>query len=222
MERPPAQGRKAAIREEQEAKILAAAEEVFGQYGLHGATMAMVAERAGVPKPNVHYYFKSKEELYLTLLARVLRTWLAVADTLDAAEEPAAALEAFVRAKLAFSREHPLASKVFANEIINGAPYLLPLLRGELREFVEAKAAVFEQWMAAGKMRRVEPRHLLFLLWAMTQTYADFHDQIVAVLGRRELSDADYAAAIETILTLVLEGLGVRGQSAEPAQRRPR
>ena len=211
VERVRTTGRKAYIREEQESKILAAAEQVFGQFGLQGATMALIAERAGLPKPNVHYYFRSKEELYRVLLQEVLQTWLTVADTLNIEQAPVQALTAFVRAKLRFSRERPLASKVFANEIISGAPHLMPLLRGSVREFVDAKAAVFSHWIASGQLRPagfVDPRHLLFLLWAMTQTYADFQVQMTAVLNHEHLTNEDYQAAEDTILTLLLRGLG--------------
>ncbi len=63
---------KPSIRQENERVILAAAEAVFAEQGFGGATMAAIAARAGVPKPNVHYYFPTKEKLYRAVVERVL------------------------------------------------------------------------------------------------------------------------------------------------------
>ena len=192
-----------------EASILAAAERVFAESGFAGASMARIAEAAGLPKANIHYYFGTKEGLYRAVLTNILRLWLDAADAFARKNDPAGAIGTYVRAKMAWSRDRPHASRVFANEILHGAPFLRTYLETELRSRVEQKSRIVEGWIAAGLMRRLDPRHLFFMIWATTQTYADFAVQIDAVLGTGGLDDAGFERATEEVVRLVLAGCGL-------------
>jgi TetR/AcrR family transcriptional regulator len=203
--RPPGSKRLA-----NEARILKAAEEVFAAAGFAGARTAAIAQRAGVPKANLHYYFGTKEALYRRLLETILEVWLGMGDSIRPEADPAQAFAAYIAAKVEHSRRRPHASKVFANELLHGAPQLRGYFRHELRRWVAAKAKVIEGWVAAGRMAPVETRHLFFVIWAMTQTYADFDVQIAAVLGRRRLAARDYQAAAALVTRLVLRGAGLQ------------
>ena len=198
------------IRAANEDRILRAAEAVFAERGFAGATTSAIAERAGLPKANVHYYFRTKEVLYRAVLANILELWLESADVIREGADPAEALATYIDAKIRYSRERPNASKVFASELLHGAPHLLDYLRTELRDFVAAKAAVMDGWIAAGRMAPISPRHLFFLIWAATQTYADFDCQVAAVLDRETVGEDDFAAATGVVTGLVLRGCGVR------------
>lgn len=189
--------------------LLGAAERVFARAGFNGATTAAIAAAAGVPKANLHYHFGSKHELYHEVLARTLHDWLVPMDGLVAEAEPRAALAAYIRAKMAMSAERPDASRVFANELLHGAPVLGELMRTELRAMVKKKARVIDGWVAAGRMAPVDATHLFFTIWAATQTYADFDVQVRAVLGRVRLSGRDHERAAEHVVTLVLRGCGL-------------
>jgi TetR/AcrR family transcriptional regulator len=203
------EGRGGRIRREQEAAILKAAERVFARAGFQGATMAEIALQAGLPKSNLHYYFGTKAEVYRAVLANILRLWLAETDRLTAAADPREALAHYVEAKMRLSAERPDASRVFANEVLHGAPQIGGFLKSELRTLVTDKAEVIEGWIAAGKMAPVDPTHLFLSLWALTQTYADFETQVCAVLGGANLGPADYRRATEHVLNLVLRGCGL-------------
>lgn len=200
---------KGQIRQANEALILAAAERVFAGAGFGGATMAAIAKAAGLPKANLHYYFGSKQELYRIVLARTLQDWLAPTHGITPEADPRAAIEAYIRAKMALSAQRPHASRVFANELLHGAPVVKTLLATELRALVRAKAAVIDGWIAAGRMAPVDSVHLFFTLWAATQTYADFEVQVSAVLGRTKLSAQDHARATEHVVSLILRGCGL-------------
>ena len=189
--------------------ILAAAERVFARAGFNGATTAAIAEAAGVPKPNLHYHFGSKNELYREVLSRTLHDWLVPMDGLEPEADPRAALEAYIRAKMAMSAERPDASRVFANELLHGAPVLGEAMRSELRAMVRRKAKVIDAWIASGRMANVDSTHLFFTIWAATQTYADFDVQVRAVLGREEMSPRDHARASEHVVALLLRGCGL-------------
>lgn len=211
----PAGGR---TRRLNEAKILAAAEAVFAEAGYNGASMQAIAERAGLPKANLHYYFGTKETLYRTLLSRILDMWVEAFDHIEADRDPADALTAYIRDKMTWSRTRPLASKVFANEVVHGAQQIEGYLSEKLRRTVEEKAEVIRGWIAAGRMADVDPRHLFFVLWAATQTYADFGAQVSAVLGRDRLEPRDWEAATDEVTRIVLRGCGLTPPSAEATE----
>jgi TetR/AcrR family transcriptional regulator len=198
------------IRRENETRILEAAERVFADTGLAGATMAQIAQVAGLPKANLHYYFGTKEQLYQAVLTGILELWLDATDTIHQESDPAEALAGYVRAKMLHSRQRPLASKVFANELLSGAPFLTHYLEIELRQRVEAKSRIIAGWIADGRMTSLDPRHLFFMLWGMTQTYADFAVQIRAVLEVETLSDAAWDEATSEVVDFVLRGCGIR------------
>lgn len=197
------------IRQANRERILSAAEKVFARAGFNGATMAAIAEGAELPKANLHYYFGSKHDLYREVLAGTLRDWLVPMDVMTAEAEPAEALTSYIRAKMAMSAERPDASRVFANELLHGAPVLGDLMRSELRKHVERQAKVIRGWIAAGRMAEVDVEHLFFTIWAATQTYADFDVQVRAVLGRSKLTRRDHERATVHVVSLVLRGCGL-------------
>ena len=197
------------IRQVNEARILGAGERVFARAGFNGATMVAIADEAGLPKANLHYYFGSKLELYRAVLARTLHDWLAPMQAISADAEPREALATYIRAKMAMSQQRPDASRVYANELLHGAPVVGELLRTELRAVVREKAAVIDSWVAAGRMATVDATQLFFTIWAATQTYADFDVQVRAVLGRDALGPTDHERATAHVVGLILRGCGL-------------
>lgn len=197
------------IRQANELVILVAAEKVFARAGFAGATMAAIALGSGLPKANLHYYFGSKEVLYRAVLAQILNDWLLPTGCITPDAEPRMAIEEYIRAKMALAKERSDGSKVFANELLHGAPVIKELLATELRDLVQRKAGVIQGWVASGRMADVNGVHLFFTIWAATQTYADFDVQISAVLGRSSLGARDHAKATEHVVSLILRGCGL-------------
>jgi TetR/AcrR family transcriptional regulator len=209
--------RRTRIQEENEEKILDAALEVFSTWGFRGATVDQIAALAGMTKPNLLYYFRRKEDIYLAVLNRTHEMWLEPLEHLDPEGDPAQEVAAYIDRKLEMSRDNPKASRLFAMEIIQGAPILRPVLEGRLRHLVDRKAAVIRAWIAAGKIAPVDPHHLIFMIWAATQTYADFETQIRAVLGPRAEGPLHFAAARATLEQVFLGGLNGEGRRAGPS-----
>jgi TetR/AcrR family transcriptional regulator len=197
------------IRKATMAHIVTTSEKVFAQAGFNGVSMADLAKAAELPKPNLHYYFGNKEGLYRAVLANILSVWISATDHILPDNDPVEALSHYVRSKIALSKDRPHASRVFANEILHGAPQLRSFLANDLRALVKEKTRVFDQWAERGLMDKVNAPHLLFAIWAMTQTYADFEAQIGPVLGVAKMGDAVYEDGAETIIKLVLQGCGV-------------
>ena len=202
-------GQKTRNRAGQQGAILAAAERVFAGAGFGGATMQAIADAVGLPKPNLHYYFGSKRALYQAVLERTLSEWLVPADTIVAEAEPREALERYIREKMRQSFTRPYASRVWANELLHGAPELRGTLVRKLRPLMRRKAAVIEQWIAQGRMAPLDSMHLFFTIWAATQTYADFEVQVCAVLGRDALDREAQEEATQHVVSLILRGCGL-------------
>jgi len=207
------------IGRENLARILTAAERVFAETGFGGATMAEIAARAGLPKANLHYYFGTKEELYRAVLDDILAVWLAPARAIRPESEPATAIADYVRAKIEASRTRPHASRVFANEVLHGAAQIEGFLSRDLRELVEAKAAVLDGWIAAGRMAPVDTRHFFFMVWALTQHYADFAVQVRLVLDKARLDRKDWDHIAGEVTRMVLRVAGLAEAGTGPAQR---
>ena len=191
------------IQKKNHAAILKAGLEVFSQFGFRGSTIDQVAETAGLSKPNLLYYFPSKEAIYTALLSQLLENWLEPLKALDRDGDPVEELLAYARRKLAMSQHFPQESRLFANEIIQGAPRIGDVLSGELKVLVDETAQVIDAWVAAGRIKPVNPYHLIFSIWALTQHYADFAVQVRAIMSDQDPFDSA-GEYLETLLRRLL------------------
>jgi len=198
------------IRKKNKALILATAKIEFVTHGFSGASMKRIAEKANIPRPNLHYYFKNKEDLYNQLLREILDVWNKRFDNLNEDQNAREALTAYIRAKVTYSKDDPMASRIFASEIIHGAPHLQEYLQTELKEWIANKVNVIQSWISQKQMDPINPHHLLFLIWGATQHYADFDSQIVAIMEKDKLNDNDYEAVITSLTQIILTGCGVK------------
>ena len=202
--------RRLRLTESKRSAILDAALAIFSRFGLHGTSLDQVASMADVSKTNLLYYFASKEELYISVLRQLLEVWLRPLRGFSVEQDPVQAISEYIRVKLELSRDHPAESRLFCLEIIQGAPLLLGELEQPLRDIVEAKVAVIQAWIDAGKLAPVEPHHLIFSLWATTQHYADFRTQIDAVTGKTLDDPQFFSEVLENLQGLVLNGIRPR------------
>lgn len=204
----PERRRKAHIRQLNEAHLLACAEAVFAERGFEGASTALIAERAGLPKANLHYYFPTKLALYRRVLDDIFEEWHRAADTFDVGDDPITSLSGYVRAKMDLSRRRPLGSKVWANEIISGAAHMQDILKQRVKPWMETRIAQIDSWIARGLLEPVDPKTLLFMIWATTQHYADFDAQIQALAGKRALSATAFDASADEVVKMILRACG--------------
>lgn len=198
------------IQAKRRARILEAALDVFSTHGFRGATIDQIAEAADMSKPNLLYYFRSKEAIHQELIQRLLDDWLQPLRDLDPAGDPLAELRAYIRRKIEMSRDFPREGRLFTNEILQGAPHTLGMLQDVLKPLVDEKVQVIESWMIAGHIVRTDPYHLIFSLWATTQHYADFDVQVRAVLGPERDGDGRFEDAARFLEQLYLNGLAPR------------
>ena len=164
-------------------RILEAALDVFSKHGYRGATLDQIAEASGLSKPNILYYFGGKEDIHVTLLNQLMETWLDPMEEIDPEGEPLEELLRYVHRKVQMSFEYPRESRLFANEVLQGAPRMSPHFEADLKPLVERTVAVIQGWVDAGKLAQVDPMHLIFSIWATTQHYADFDAQVQVLAG---------------------------------------
>jgi TetR/AcrR family transcriptional regulator len=202
------------IRQRNQSLIFRAAQEEFVSYGFKGASIKRIAERADLPRANIHYYYKNKLALYDAVLADIVQTWNSSFDTINAEDEPVDALQSYIRAKVMYSKTHPAASRIFALEMIQGAPHLKHYLQGEFFDWMQLKISAIESWIKQGKMDPVDTLHLLFFIWGASQHYADFGVQVLAAMKKNKLSPEDYESVADSLLRIVLKGCGVKGSES--------
>jgi TetR/AcrR family transcriptional regulator len=198
------------IRKKNKVLILNAAKKEFVTYGFKGASIKRIAERADIPRANIHYYFSNKMELYQELLSNILSIWNANFDSLNINDDPKTALSAYIRSKVMYSRDDPDASRIFASEIIHGAPVLNDYLNSDFKVWVQTKVDVIQHWIKQGLMDDIDPHHLLFLIWGATQHYADFNVQVLAAMDKQRIDEGSFEAIVDSITTIVLKGCGVK------------
>ena len=199
--------RRTRIQEEKEEVILEAALDVFSLRGFRGSTIDQIAEVAGMSKPNLLYYFRTKEGMHRALIDRVLENWLEPLKAFDPEGDPEEEVRSYIRRKLEMARDFPRESRLFANEILQGAPHIEDMLKGQLKDLVDEKVEVIRCWIRAGKVRDCDPHHLIFSIWSTTQHYADFDVQVRAVLGEGERSDTRFEDAARYLEVLFVRGL---------------
>jgi TetR/AcrR family transcriptional regulator len=203
------QPRKIEIRKANEALILAAAEKLFATNGYQGTATGDIAREAGIPKANLHYYFKTKSNLYREVLKNILDDWMAAASMFDIYHEPEEALRTYVKAKMEFSRQRPFGSRVWAREIMSGAPVLDNFLGTVLKAWLNERVRIIRRWAREEKIKPVDPHALMYMIWATTQHYADFERQIIILNGGKQLSDRRYRQRTDEVVRLILGSVGL-------------
>ncbi len=203
-------GRQSRIQTENRALIMQAALDVFSTDGFRGATIDRIAERAGMSKTNLLYYHRSKEDIYRAAIERTVEEWLEPFAEIDPDGDPIEELRRYVTAKLQMSLEAPEASRLFASEILRGAPLVMDFLTTRLKTLVDAKAAVIGRWIDEGRLAPVDPHHLIFAIWATTQHYADFEVQIGAIMGGQAEKPGFGDHAAQAVLSILLNGVRPR------------
>lgn len=198
------------VRTKNKMLILAAAEQEFLLHGYQGATIKQIAERANIPRANVHYYFDSKQDLYATILNDIVGMWNNSFDNVSESDDPKTALSNYIRAKVMFSKTDPERSRIFAGEIIRGAPHLKKFLQTENRKWVQHKVKVIQAWIDAGKLHPIDPLNLLFFIWGASQHYADYGTQVLITSGKEKSSEQDFDRIADDLIGLVLRGLGLK------------
>lgn len=203
-------GRRSRAVAAKRALIVNAALTLFSQFGLQGTRIEQIAELADVSKTNLLYYFPSKEKLYLAVLQDILTVWLIPLRALDNGLPPLEAISHYIRLKLEVSRDYPRASRLFCLEMLQGAPVLRGELEGDLHQVVDEKAQLIRRWIGEGALAETEPYQLIFMLWSVTQHYADFASQVEVLTGKTLQDPEFFSETLASIQQVIIGGLRPR------------
>jgi len=201
------------IREQNYEVILNAAEQIFAEKGFQGASMLAIANEAGLPKANVHYYFKNKATLYSAVLERIINVWNQGLENITPEDDPAEVLSAYIFEKTYLAFVSPLPSRLFAQEIVSGGEYLSDYLQNQMQEWLAPRVKVFEAWIEQGKMQNVDAERLLCMIWSGTQYYADFERQISQLRNNGNYSQEDIAQTAKFVANMLIRACGIKLES---------
>lgn len=178
----------------------------FAEHGLRGASTQGIADRAGISKTKLHYYIASKEELYAEALTHIIGIWSDIFDGVPLDQGPEVFLRDYITRKIRFSLDHPAKVKMFAGEVMRGAPMLRSLWAGS-REATRRAAVQFDGWIAHGLIRKVDPMLLQFHIWAMTEVYAIMDSEVRYMQGQPAGAAMDFDHIVAEVTALILRGL---------------
>ena len=199
----------AEIRNENEVRIIRAAELMFAVKGFHGASMQQIADESGLPKSNVLYYFKSKKNLYRMVLENMLYDWMQASSTFENSDDPKEVITNYVEAKMQLAHDRPFGSIVWAKEIMSGAPVMEEFLSGSLKSWTHERVIMLQRWMDEGKISITDPDAFLYLIWSSTQHYADFKSQIEILNDKQEFSEDAFQDKTKALTQMILGSAGL-------------
>jgi TetR/AcrR family transcriptional regulator len=208
---------KARIRKINEERIVAAAITAFANKGAHGTTIAEIAASLDMPTATVHYYFRHKGALYDAVLQQIVHLWFSKIASIEDGDDPLAEIEKYVRSKMEFSRNYPEASRIFANDILGGHPNILSKVDLEIRPIVAKKCKLIADWINKGLLRPIDPLNLFFIIWGVTEFYANFASEIGVFYRGGRMTEVGFETAVESVVSLVIQGC--RPTSAPPSRR---
>ena len=163
----------AAAREAQRrAEILEAARGLYQRYGYKKTTMDEIAKAAGITKPTVYSYFNGKKDILIALVewegSRILERGLTSTHDGASAEEQLAAMF--------LATDQFLKEDTFLQGIVSRYPYILtPEVVSTAfdfeRKIMDAVAGILEKGMAAGTVRKSDPRLLSYAIVRLHEAF---------------------------------------------------
>jgi len=197
-----------------EARIFEAALKVFARKGKDGARLQEIADEAGIHRPLLHYYFRTKQQLYETVAERMFTQFLASLDIPAESTSFADTLRAFIDHYVDSVREHPHAAMWMVAENMAGNPILGELLARAFategspqRTMLEA----IESGIADGEIRPVDPRQLMLTI---VSACVFFFVTLPTVKMMNPLAAEDFDAFVEArkkhVFEVVYYGLATR------------
>ncbi|OUM28936.1 TetR family transcriptional regulator [Pseudomonas putida] len=203
----------AVIQRKNRKLILKAASESFATTGFTATHSHDIAERAGLPKANLYYYFQTKENLYVQVLVSFIEPLVRASAALRKSDDPIVGLRAYIKARIRIIREHPFSAAVFSQELLSGGKRLPEVCKNMLEEEARRNVACLRNWIGDGRLAPCDPEHLMIFIWSATRTYTNLAWQMSQLRGVAGPDKSDFDRATRTVTQMVLGGV-VPGQKA--------
>jgi TetR/AcrR family transcriptional regulator, fatty acid metabolism regulator protein len=201
-------------------RILDAAERIFAQSGFFNARVSEIARSAGVADGTIYLYFKSKDDLLISLFeSRMERVNAQLAAAAASARTPTEKLEAIIHTHLAMVCEHPQVAEVLTIELRQSSKFMKEHSSPRFGELLKLMASVIAEGQAGGELDADMPAPLAArMIFGIVDELA-----LAWLLGRGDKFDMERAAG--WVCALVLNGLKHRAPAgsteAPPAREQP-
>ena len=151
-----------------EQKIFDAAHEVFVQKGMDGAKMQEIADKAGINKALLHYYYRSKEKLYEAVAKAVLSRAAPLVGNLIESDRPLEEkIRHFIEFYITTISKNPFIPLFILSEINKHPDHFFEQILPKDLPKPQVFIRQVEEEIAAGRIRAVNPYHLAVNVIAM-------------------------------------------------------
>lgn len=190
--------------ESTEQKILAAAKAVFIEQGMAGARMQDIADRAGINKALLHYYFRSKDKLFEMVFREAAMKFLPRVSILFEADMPLFdKIRAFVDNYITLLMDNPFIPLFVLNEVHKSPEDYIAKIWGGRMPPVKEFAAHVQREIEAGRIKPIKPFHLMMNMISMCVfpfvgrpvlkgVFGLDHDQFIQLMEERKTLVADF------------------------------
>jgi TetR/AcrR family fatty acid metabolism transcriptional regulator len=196
-------------------RILAAAERVFARRGFFAARVSEIAKDAGVADGTIYLYFKSKDELLISLFEQRMKQVNAVLRTALASEtKPVAQLRALIRSYLRLVHDEPAAAEVLTIELRQSSKFMKEYENAEFADFLRMLGGVIAKGQEAGELDDGIPSHVAArMIFGMLDELA-----LAWVLAKQPINATkpkkfDIVRAADWVVALVTKGIGKKQES---------
>ena len=182
-------------------QIIDAAIRVFARTGYYNSRVADIAREAGIASGTIYLYFKTKDEILVTLFREKMAEWVAIVRGEIATEpDPVAKLRRLVALHFRVLESNPDLAEVVQVELRQGHKFFRGASAHEISAYFALIAGVLEEGIATGQIRRDVPVKLAtkMLFGAMDQVATSW------VLGKRAYRLSD---AAEPVAAIFLKGV---------------
>ena len=174
--------------------ILEAASAEFAAKGFDASQTRDIAARAAVPKANLYYYFRSKENLYAKVLLGFVEPLLEASAVLRESDDPVTGEPAGLPSP--HGSGSPGNIRTLRRCSVGSCYWERRQLPEECRDLLYAEARrnveCLRSWIDRGLLAPVDPEHLMLFIWSATRTYTNLGWQMAHITGRETPRDEDY------------------------------
>jgi len=151
-------------------RILTAAIKIFSEYGYKGTSMRMIARRAHISVGGLYLYFKSKDDLYLTLMKNRLDDLMGkTREALRDVRDPAEAIKTFLKLRLSYAREHR--ELILAMGRDHGFGFGIDIKRKFFRQQREVIEGILKKGIASGKFRKYNTKEVAKVIFSLMRGF---------------------------------------------------
>ena len=204
-------------------QILLAAEAVFAEKGFAGARLEDVAERVGIRRASMVYYFRDKQQLYDAVLSAVFGALLGrLHDAVNAAGSIAERIEAAVTAWVNYVGERPTMARLLLREVSDASAARQPAVVEHARPILATMEALIREGQKKGLLQPLDPIHLASTIAGATVFFVAATPLLGADWPHDPLSREQFAAHRTEVLRITRRLLGLHGPRPAPRGRRRR